>query len=473
MDKVLEYIQKNQMIQRGDTIVVGVSGGADSVCLLFLLKKYAPVFELSLEVVHMEHGIRGKSSLRDAAFVENLCGKWEIPVHIYHRDVPKLAGEWKCSQEEAGRRVRYEAFEEIREKIGAASVAVAHNQDDQAETILWNLIRGSTLTGLCGMPPVRNGKRKIIRPLLCLSRREIEEILQREGLECCQDETNFQDCYTRNKIRHKVLPFLSGELNAGAVAHLAETGERLSAIEAYMKEQGEKKAKAFGFSKGKGFYLEREALNQEPSAMKSYILKECLNHVSHGEGLRDLGAVHLAALERLALSQSGRRMTLPGKLSVRTEGAYLVFEKSVPDGEEPVLSPVPLAVPGKTEYGKYSFVTALKPYKNERISENRYTKWFDYDTIKNTVQLRQRQSGDYLSINGKGETKTLKKYLIDEKVSREERKELCLLADGAHILWVVGRRISEAYKVTEKTKWVLKVQVMEENHGRQDTCFID
>lgn len=134
MEKVLDYIRKNGMVQRGDRIIAGVSGGPDSVCLLFLLDKYKETLGISLEVVHMEHGIRGKESLEDAAFVENFCRKLAIPCHTYHRDIPKLAREWKCSGEEAGRRARYEAFEEVRGKNGGTKIAVAHNRNDQAET---------------------------------------------------------------------------------------------------------------------------------------------------------------------------------------------------------------------------------------------------------------------------------------------------------------------------------------------------
>ena len=151
MEKVLDYIRKNGMVQRGDRIIAGVSGGPDSVCLLFLLDKYKETLGISLEVVHMEHGIRGKESLEDAAFVENFCRKLAIPCHTYHRDIPKLAREWKCSGEEAGRRARYEAFEEVRGKNGGTKIAVAHNRNDQAETVLFHLVRGSGLSGLSGI----------------------------------------------------------------------------------------------------------------------------------------------------------------------------------------------------------------------------------------------------------------------------------------------------------------------------------
>ena len=254
MEKVLDYIRKNGMVQRGDRIIAGVSGGPDSVCLLFLLDKYKETLGISLEVVHMEHGIRGKESLEDAAFVENFCRKLAIPCHTYHRDIPKLAREWKCSGEEAGRRARYEAFEEVRSKNGGTKIAVAHNRNDQAETVLFHLVRGSGLSGLSGIRPVRGN---IIRPLLCLTREEIEDLLRKENLPFRTDATNLETDYARNRIRLNILPLLREELNPRACEHLAETAERLALAEDYLAGQAREAAKRLAGRKtdgGAGFF---------------------------------------------------------------------------------------------------------------------------------------------------------------------------------------------------------------------------
>lgn len=470
MDRVLEYIQENQMIEAGDKIIVGVSGGPDSVCLLFLLKRYKKMLDISLAVVHMEHGIRGKESAEDAAFVENLCRDWEIPFFLYRKDVPKLSREWKCSEEEAGRRVRYEAFEEVRERIGAEKIAVAHNQDDQAETILFHLARGSGLLGLTGIQPVRG---RIIRPLLCLSRAEIEEILEKEGLLSRTDATNREIEYTRNRIRLHILPLLREELNTKASEHIARTGEMLSSIEDYMISQAALEAKQLMQEKNGLLYLDRRALHDKHEAMKDYILRCCLMRALGGD-LHNISFVHIADLKRLCDNQSGRRLNLPRGLAAYTENDMLVIGPrealvhyscfKMRDTYCSQGGGLSITLPDKGEvwYGKYHILTALEPYKNEIIPEKMYTKWFDYDTIKNTVQIRSRMEGDYLTVTADGKRKTLKKYLIDEKIPAGERGGLCLLADESHILWVIGHRISEAYKVTEKTQRVLKVQVMEE-----------
>lgn len=458
MEKVLDYIRKNGMIQRGDRIIAGVSGGPDSLCLLFLLDKYKETLGISLEVVHMEHGIRGKESLEDAVFVENFCRKLAIPCHTYHRDIPKLAREWKCSEEEAGRRARYEAFEEVRVKNGGTKIAVAHNRNDQAETVLFHLVRGSGLSGLSGIRPVRGN---IIRPLLCLTREEIEDLLKKENLPFRTDATNFETDYARNRIRLNILPLLREELNPRACEHLAETAERLALAEDYLVGQAEEAAKRLASRRSggsTGLLLDREGFLKEPEALKAYILRYCLRETAP---LYNISALHLSAITELASRQSGRSLNLPGGLTVHTEGAYLIFDKPGIFKEEQQRE-TKLIVPGTVRYGKYRLTASIFPYKNEIIPEKMYTKWFDYDTIKNTVQIRPRRSGDFLTVTASGGRKTLKKYLIDEKIPAGERDRLCLLADGSQILWVVGHRISEAYKVTEKTSRVLKVQVMED-----------
>lgn len=470
MEKVLDYIRKNGMLKEGDRVIAGVSGGADSICLLFLLDRYREALGISVEVVHMEHGIRGKESLEDAAFVENFCRERKIPCHIFHRDVPSLARKWKYSEEEAGRRARYEAFEEICEKYGGTKIAVAHNRNDQAETLLFHLVRGSGLSGLSGIRPVRG---KIIRPLLCLTREEIEGFLKEEGISFRTDASNLETDYARNRIRLNILPLLREELNPRTCEHLAETAERLALAEDYLEAQAEEAVKKLtGRRKGRTedggteLLLERKGFLEEPEALKAYILRHCLRELAPENALYNVSALHLAAIAELAGKQSGRSLDLPGEVRAYTEGSLLVFEKgkkaSGRKAEEKTDAAEELEIPGSVRYGKYRFAASVFPYKSEIIPENRYTKWFDYDTIKSTVQIRPRRSGDFLTVTASGGRKTLKKYLIDEKIPAGERDRLCLLADGSHILWVVGHRISEAYKVTEKTSRVLKVQVMED-----------
>ena len=455
MKSVFDYMSHYQMVSEEDCIVAGVSGGADSVCLLFVLKELQKTVNFRLEAVHVEHGIRGKESVADAKFVETLCKTAGIPFHLYSCDVPAYALKQKLSLEEAARKLRYLAFEEVSKKSGANKIAVAHNENDQAETILWNLVRGSGLKGLGGMKAV-NGN--LIRPLLGSSRNEIEAYLREQKQEWRTDASNLEAVYTRNKLRNKVLPLLTEELNFQAVRHIAAAGGRMQQVEAYMERQGECRALELGELRGNQVWLRREKLLAEEAVLQSYILRYWLEKL--GVGLQNISAGNLEDLKELAKQISGKRLSFSGGRTAKTMGEFLVLQS------QPVItqaiSPLELRIPGETVCGKWRIETELLDNENKIIPEKKYTKWLDYDTIKNTIKLRSRQNGDYFIIGDHGQSKKLKKYFIDEKVLQEKRDQILLLADGSHILWVVGYRISEACKVTKDTKKILKVYITTE-----------
>lgn len=459
MQRVFSYIREHNMIKEQDRVMVGISGGADSVCLLFVLKKYQQELPFFLEAVHIEHGIRGKESLEDAAFVENLCRQWQIPLHLYSYDVPALAKEWKVSMEEAARKARYEAFQRAAEEAQGTVTAVAHNQNDQAETLLFHLARGSGLKGLSGMQPVREG---LIRPLLCLSREEIEGLLAKEGISYRTDSTNLQREYTRNKLRLEILPEFTREINAKSALHMAQAAEHIRKAQAYLEKQAGELAKKYTIQQNGACLVDRGALCREEEIMQEYVLRLCLERLS--EGLKDLGAVHLEALRSLLEAQSGRGVDLPGGLRGENDQKWLRIYKKTQE-PEPAFLNEPLLIPGLVHVPGYIVQTELLevlPGKKQNIPEKTYTKCFDYDKMKHTVRLRNRQAGDYLVINAAGGRKKLKDYLIAEKIPKRERSQMLLLADGQEIVWAVGRRISETYKVTEHTKKILKIQIMEE-----------
>ncbi|MBQ2576517.1 MAG: tRNA lysidine(34) synthetase TilS, partial [Lachnospiraceae bacterium] len=209
--KVFSYIEEHHMLETGDLVVAGVSGGADSVCLLFVLLSYAKIHPIKIAVVHMDHKIRPESG-EDADFVRRLCEENNLPFYLYEKQINDMAVEMKCSTEEAGRMARYQAFSEVADKLSKemtdsekkakVKIAIAHNKNDTCETMLFHLFRGSGLKGLCGILPVRD---KLIRPLLCLQRSEIETYLAEMGVSYCTDATNAEDDYTRNRIRHNIL----------------------------------------------------------------------------------------------------------------------------------------------------------------------------------------------------------------------------------------------------------------------------
>ena len=237
----------------------GVSGGSDSMAMLRILKELQGKLDFTLRVVHIHHGIRGKEADRDQSFVENICRKWQIPCTVYCYDVPGLSREWKLGEEETGRIVRKEAFQReaavCGRKDSEIKIALAHNQEDLAETMLHNLCRGTGLRGLCTMRPVDG---EIIRPILCLNRDKIAEYLKEKKISHIQDSTNLSDEYTRNRIRHHILPMLEQQVNGKAAAHMAETAARISQAEEYLTQQS---CRVLGeFQKGKEYYFTEKFL---------------------------------------------------------------------------------------------------------------------------------------------------------------------------------------------------------------------
>lgn len=459
MKQVQDFIRERNMIMAGDRVIVGVSGGADSVCLFFELLDYQSVCEFSFEVVHIEHGIRGQESLDDAVFVEKLCRKYGILFHLYQFDIGKLAKEKKLTVEEAGRRVRYETFEQVRKKRGADKIAVAHNMEDQAETILMNLARGSGLLGLGGIWPVRG---RIIRPLLNTGRAQIECSLRERNQDWKTDRTNLEADYTRNRLRLEILPLLSSEINVRAAEHIAAAGMRLQRAEAYLEHETRRLSGQLVISEENAVKIRRSEFLMQERLMQEYVVRYCLELLFVGK--KDVGQVHIDALCELAAKENGKAADLPNGICAKNKNEYLVLEKKcrkVKKKEAPAEAQM-LAVPGVTRWGGFRITTAVLPFKKQIIPEKKYTKWLDYDTIKHRLQIRTRQPGDYLTINAEGGRKTLKKYFIEEKVLQEERERIPLIADGNHIVWVLGHRISAAYKADGHTQRILKIQIDKE-----------
>ncbi|MDO4522054.1 MAG: tRNA lysidine(34) synthetase TilS [Eubacteriales bacterium] len=490
--KVFHYIEEHGMIRENDRVIAGVSGGADSLCLLFLLCRYRKRIDFSIEAVHVEHGIRGAESLADADFVEECCKKWGIRLHVRHLNIPKIAKREKLSEEEAGRKLRYEIFAEIAGQSGKTKIAVAHHRDDQAETLLANIARGTGLSGAGGMRPV-NGS--IIRPLLCCRRMEIEEYLLSRQMEWRQDATNEETDYTRNYLRNCILPRMTQRVNAQTIEHMASLAEDLQRVQDFIRHQAKQildttlvqREEGFGIGGGERITAGREnrelilnipKLRQQEQILQETIIQLCLERV--GCGRKDITRRHIRGILDLTLGQSGRRIMLPGGWRAKREFDRICIEQGCREMERKQLpkeeckepsahrqlqqTDVLLSVPGETTLPQKRGSLRLRRFENphEIISPKMYTKWLNYDKISNDLHLRTRRAGDYLVINREGGRKKLKDYFVEEKIPRELRDDILVIAQGSEILWVIGGRINEAYKVEEGTKEILEIQIMEE-----------
>lgn len=464
--RVMAYCREHRLFTPGEGVVLGVSGGADSVCLLFALHRLRRELGIRLYVVHVNHGIR-EDAARDAAYVEELCGRLEVPFTLVKEDVQALARRQGCSTEEAGRQVRYEAFFRELERRQAQKVAVAHNAGDRAETMLFHLFRGSGLTGLCSIRPIRG---QLVRPLLGLERREIESYLTQCGLSYCQDSTNDTDAYTRNRIRHHILPYAEQEICSGATAHLCRTADIFMEIEDYMEEQlrqaGElcvaREPIRAGADAPYRLCIHCPAFGTLYRAIQKGLILSLLKDLSPAR--RDMGAGQVEQVLELCVRPGNRRLQLPQGIWVMRRYDIVVLERQ--QEEEPCsfacLIPVPQNIGETLACQVPGGVLQLQRLgkKSVNLLENQYTKWLDCDKIKELLEWRTRRSGDYLEIrtqSGYGH-KTIKSLFIDEKVPRQERDAIPLLTQGSHVLWVAGGRICESCKVGDDTEQILRVE---------------
>ena len=447
LQRTAAYMKQQQINLNGEKVIIGLSGGMDSVCLFHILKDLG----VSLEAVHVNHQIRGEEAKRDEQFVKDLCARYNIPFHGYRYDVPKISREKHLSEEEAGRMVRKEAFAQVMKEQGAGYVALAHHGNDRAETFLFHLSRGTGVKGLGSMKPVQG---TIIRPLLWAERKEIEQYVQEKGYEFVEDATNSQTEYTRNKIRHEIIPALE-EINPRCIPHICGAAEKLSAVSAYIDREAEKLCRLSAVMYGQEVQILKLAFEQGDEVLRIPVLQKCVEYLSGS--LVNITEEHLEKLGALFAMQTGKEIHLPyGITAVRTyEGIRMFFRE-----EKGQTEPVEITGEGTYDFGGVTFRVSVEAWDESKIFPiKNYTKCFDYDKIIDKVFLRNRGSGDYLEINKNHGRKSLQDYLVNEKVPKDERDRVILLACGSHILWVVGKRISEYYKVTKETKKVLKVQV--------------
>ena len=470
-EKVLSYIRTHNMLAPGQRVVAGLSGGADSVCLLSLLADLREEYSLELRAVHVHHGLRGEEADRDAAFSRELCRSLGVPFSLAFVNVKEEAGKRRISEEEAGRILRYQVFEreagrweqELRREKTAepagsqpesVKIAVAHHGDDSAETILYQLFRGSGLKGLSGIPPARGN---IIRPLLCAERREIIAYLEEKGLPFVTDSTNLENDYARNKIRNQILPMAVQEINQGAADHIRRAGELIGEADRFFEERAERMLETL---------LETEALEtgetKEQGSESAALSVSGLLELSHIEAsyavravfkrkkwpLRDVTSGHIESVLALLRGRTGAGSDLPGGLRAERSYDRLILMKLQPGQTEK-----------RDESGLPSLSMEVADRENQgEIPKNLYTKWFDCDKIKGTHVIRTRQPGDELALSP-GVHKPLRRYMIDEKIPSELRDRIPVLADGNRVMWVIGYRISSDYKIDEATKRVFQAEL--------------
>ena len=462
LEKVQKTITQYHMLQKGDFVVVGLSGGADSVALLEVLCILQKKYQLKIEAVHIHHGLRGEEANHDAYFAKKICEKKSVPFHLLEYDIQKEAKAQGIGLEEMGRKRRYEAFYKIAEEYG--KIAVAHHQNDQAETLLFNLCRGTGLSGLSAMSPIRD---RIIRPFLFVTRREIEEFLKENQLSYCEDSTNKIQQYTRNKLRLSVLPFLEKNINQKTVEHMAKTASILAEENDFLEQTAQKMLKEVIIKKeAEKMRLSVTKLLQQHSAIRKRILKKAFYLYSSTQ--QNISYVHLKQLEELLKKQTGKSIALPCGCKAFLEYDMLIFAKQTQPNkkyyEYELLPEKATYIKEIDKFVKLSFNAYKKAEKTFPIC----TKEFNYDKIKENIVCRTRRQGDVISISG-GHKKKLKDFFIDAKIPREQSDTVLLFAVGKEVFWIPYYRVADDFLADKTTKNKIRISIWEgEHHEREN-----
>lgn len=445
-----QTMQQYGSIVKGDSLLVGLSGGADSVALLHFLWELAAAYDLKLTAGHLNHCLRGEESERDERFVRAVCEKLGIPLQVERRDIAAIARQKKMSVETCAREERYHFFAQHMQR---GKIATAHNLDDHAETILLNLSRGTGLRGLCGIPPVRG---QIVRPLIACSRKEVEGYCRTNHLSYVTDSTNLSEAYTRNRIRHRVIPVLE-ETNPAFLSTIWGMTETLRADANYLD------------TLAKEVYL---TATRQPHEWDAALLKKQPQPVLRRVLLQMLAA-HGIPQERRHVVQLESMLLNGGKAQVSAEWGCVCkrerfsFFPILPQQEqlqEPVYlhfpleeSEIPVFSDKKVRMTHWNYDQFIN---NANSSPNQFKNTLDYDKIERIVKLRCRLSGDRIRLAGRGCTKELRKLYNEAGLSAQQRARTLVLADENGPLWVEGFGVAQSVCIDQNTRQVLFIEIL-------------
>jgi len=446
-EEVREVIEEYGLLQKGNKVVVAVSGGPDSVVLLYLLLQFKDLYNLEIHVAHLNHGIRKEAEV-ETAFVEKLCQKWSVPLTIKRVDVPSLKEKEGGSLEEVARRVRYAFLFELAAQLGYDKIALGHNADDLCESVLFNLLRGSGIRGLRGIP-LQNGK--IIRPLLKIYRWEIEAYCRENYLEYCLDSSNVDKAFRRNKIRYELLPYLQKEYNLKvkeALGHLAFSAAR----EDNFLEEETKKAyeRCLELETADKIILNAAKLKAEHEALIYRVISFCYRYLTSSFYNLD----YTSSEKTVKLLKNYGKITLPQKIRAEVKKGYLILQKEKKRKKEQNNYVFELSIPGKVILKDGSIVEAELtreiPADLKNISP--WEAYLDKQALPPKIIVRFWQEGDRMVPLGMKNPKKLQDIFSDKKIPSHLRPCLPVLEAEGDIIWVSGVIPAEYYKIMEQTR---------------------
>ena len=457
--KILHTIKAHAMLQPGDSVIIGLSGGADSVVLLHaMLHLKAELGITNIFAAHVNHGLRGLAATADESFCRSLCQKLQVPLQVYQADVRGLAASEALTIEEAGRKLRYHYLQETAGFfcVYNAKIATGHHQNDNAETVVMNLARGAGLRGLCGIPPV-NGN--IIRPLLNVSRGEIEGYAAAHGLEYVEDASNSSQEYARNRVRHTVLPAIEAAINLQAVQTIANNAAWLREDEDLLEELAREAYATVGRGLAStetctcngisaAITLATAALAALSTPIARRVIRLAISHISP-TGLSNITSAHIQSVLGLIHMKTGAETHIPGLIAYKTSTH---IEIALPASIQKFGTyPLP---PGTTQFIPEINLTISVSHTPPHKSSILYcTKRFNYGNVKGTLILRARKPGDTIVMSSAAGpfTKKLQDYFTDKKTPKQKRDSIPVLACGSDILWVLDEHnpVSAKYSPAE------------------------
>jgi tRNA(Ile)-lysidine synthase len=460
--RVLGFIEQRHLISGGEKLLVAVSGGPDSVCLLHILVKLQEELTAKLHVAHLNHQLRGAESEADADYVSDLARQWGIPATIERRDVKGYQTRQRLSLEEAAREVRYRFLTQVAGSIGADRVAVGHTKDDHIETILMHLIRGAGTRGLRGLQPYtewqsKTGRLVIIRPLLEISHQETEDYCRHHRLAPRLDASNLSLSPLRNKIRHQLLPLLQS-YNPRIAEALLRTGHIASDDIDFLDKEIARLWNRIAKQRGETITLDKEGFDQLPPTLKRYLLRASAERLLGSA--KDIEMRHIEEMMSALAKPAGKRLSLPGGLIFS-----LGYDQYLLASDLAALSPLPglegevqLNIPGQTQIPGWRIEAAIIDREQMTEKGGDFTAYFDLGKTGDKLLLRPRQRGDRFQPLGLSQPKKVGEFMINAKIPQAWRQQVPIVCSPSQILWVVGWRIDDRVKVSANTKQVLRLE---------------
>lgn len=457
INKVKHFIIKNSLLNKGDKVLVALSGGPDSVCLLHCLHMLKGEFNLEIGAAHVNHMLRGNEAINDEEYVKELCGKLGVQCYIQRIDIDRISKEKGISHEMAGREERYSFFERLKKKHGYTKVAIAHNANDQAETVIMRMMRGTGLDGLCGIRVKREGD--IIRPILSLKRNEIEKYCSSNNLNPQIDKSNLEKVYSRNKVRLDILPYMQENFNEDIINAINRMASILQKDNEYMGQESDKIYKKYCTYISDDLCLNNELFNLNEAIVTRVVKKAFIKYSNIHNNFE---MKHIYDVIELRGLGTNKKINLPNGIIAENIYGDIYLRKRISslkiNNNKDIVVVKDEIEKSIISFGEYRIAFDVLSNKNNiEFSNNPLIKYFDYDNIKEGLSIRNRKDGDKIRLLGMKGTKKLKDIFIDLKIPREKRDYIPILCFDNSIAWIIGHKVSEDFKVTKKTKKILKI----------------